>query len=173
MKATEPAKSITLVKDYSLTKLLRICLFRGFLFASIWWVLTNGVFSSWLIGVPAVAMATLASLVLLPASSWSLSGLLRFMPFFIWQSIRGGLDVASIALHPRLPLSPILYDYRLRLPTGLPRVFMANIVNLLPGTLSVDMDAEILRIHILNESGNHAEDLLRLEDLILDVVGRK
>lgn len=169
MKAGGTGKPLTQNTDTTAAHFLQIGLIRGALFASIWWILTDGAIGSWLIGAPVVLAATMVSLVMLPASSWSLRRILRFVPFFLWQSIRGGIDVARIVLHPRLPVSPVLYEYSLRLPPGLARVFMVNTVNLLPGTLSVELDAEILRIHVLDETGNFAEEMVQLENLILGI----
>lgn len=169
MKADETAKPLTPETVTVSAHLMRVGLIRGALFASIWWILTNGALDSWLIGVPAVLAATGVSLVMLPAGAWSLRRILRFIPFFLWQSIRGGIDVARIVLHPRLPASPVLCEYRLRLPQGLSRVFMVNTVNLLPGTLSVELEGEILRIHILDGTGNYAKEMRQLENLILGI----
>ena len=39
---------------------------RGLLFSLIWWILTDGTASSWWIGVPAVVLALITSVALLP-----------------------------------------------------------------------------------------------------------
>ncbi|WP_177418381.1 Na+/H+ antiporter subunit E [endosymbiont of Lamellibrachia barhami] len=150
---------------------LRTGWFRAALFALLWWILTDGAADSWLVGVPVVLFATLASLALLPPFSWSLIGIARFVPFFFWRSLYGGADVARRALHPRLPISPDMYEHRWRLPPGLPRVFMANIVSLLPGTLSAELDEECLRIHVLYETSTFAEDLSVVEKQVAGVFG--
>lgn len=144
---------------------------RVVLFALVWWILANGAMDSWGVGVPVVLVAAGISVALLPPVSWSLIGVLRFVPFFLWRSLRGGVDVAWRALHPRLPISPTLFDYRLRLPPGLPRVFMANTVSLLPGTLSAELDDALLRIHVLDESGDFANELEALENQVAGVFG--
>jgi len=97
--------------------LARFC-FRTALFALLWWILTEGAVYSWLVGAPVVVFAVLVSGVLLPGTSWSLPGILRFIPFFLWHSLRGGVDVAGRALHPRLPISPGLLEHKWRLPTA-------------------------------------------------------
>ncbi len=150
---------------------LRTWLLRLVLFALIWWILTDGAMDSWPIGLPAVLLATLLSVMLMPALSWSLRGILRFIPYFLWYSMRGGVDVARRAMHPRLPISPGLFDYRFRLPPGLSRVFMANTVSLLPGTLSVELDEEILHVHVLDEAGAINEELHMLENRLADLFG--
>lgn len=53
------------------------------------------------------------------------------MPYLLWRSLYGGVDVARRALHPALPIAPRLFDHHWRLPPGLPRVVMANTVSLL------------------------------------------
>ncbi len=144
---------------------------RLVLFALMWWILTDGAMDSWPVGLPVVLLATLLSVMLMPALSWSLRGILRFIPYFLWYSIRGGVDVARRAMHPRLPISPGLFDYSFRLPPGLSRVFMANTVSLLPGTLSVELDEEILRVHVLDETGAIDEELHMLENRLADIFG--
>ncbi len=145
--------------------------FRTGLFALLWWMLTEGAMNSWLVGVPVVVFAALVSDALLPGVSWSLTGMVRFVPFFLWHSLRGGVDVAGRALHPRLPISPGLLDYRWRLPPGLPRVIMANTVSLLPGTLSAELDEEHLRVHVLDETGAFASELKEIEARVARLFG--
>jgi multicomponent Na+:H+ antiporter subunit E len=144
---------------------------RTVLFALLWWVLTEGAMSAWLVGAPVVVFAALASGVLLPRVSWSLSGIIRFAPFFLWHSLYGGVDVARRALHPRLPIAPALFDHRWRLPPGLPRVFMANTVSLLPGTLSAEFGEEYLCVHVLDQTGAFAADLTLIEARVAGLFG--
>lgn len=153
--------------------LLRFTAPRVALFALLWWVLTEGEASSWWIGVPAVIASALASwgLRAAPAWSWRPVGLARFLAVFLWQSFRGGLDVAFRALHPRRPLSPDLMVYTLRLPAGPARVFLANTLSLLPGTLSADVRDERLTVHVLDGNLAVLESLAFLEVLVADLFG--
>jgi multicomponent Na+:H+ antiporter subunit E len=162
---------ITLTPRDSVVIHLRTGWLRAVLFALLWWILTDGAMGSWLVGVPVVLFTTLVSVVLLPQFSWSLPGIARFVPFFLWRSLYGGVDVARRALHPRLPISPRLFDYRWRLPQGLPRVFMANTVSLLPGTLSAELDEEHLRVHVLDETRVITRELEVLEEKVARVFG--
>lgn len=145
--------------------------FRTLLFALLWWILTEGAIDSWLLGAPVVVFAALASEALLPRLSWSLLAIVRFVPFFLWRSLYGGVDVARRALHPRLPISPGLIDHRWRLPPGLPRVFMANTVSLLPGTLSAELDEEHLRVHVLDQTSTFASELTVIEARVARLFG--
>jgi len=144
---------------------------RGLLFSLIWWILTNGAVDSWLVGVPVVLLSTLVSVALLPSSSFSFKGIVRFIPFFLWRSMYGGVDVALRALHPRLPISPGMYGHQWQLPQGMSRVFMANTVSLLPGTLSVELSDDYLYVHVLDHTGTFASELRIIEEHVANVFG--
>lgn len=152
---------------------IRTAIVRALLFALIWWILTDGALGSWLVGIPMVLLATLTSLTLLKPFEVSLAGVMRFIPFFIWHSLRGGVDVAKRVLRPKMCISPILFDYQVGLPPGISRVFMVNTVSLLPGTLSAELHQDILRVHILDEADNFEEDLIVLEKQVASVFGLK
>lgn len=145
--------------------------FRTLMFALLWWILTEGDLNSWLVGAPVVVMAALASAALLPPVSWSLSGIVLFIPFFLLRSLYGGVDVAMRALHPQVPISPGVFEHRWRLPPGLPRVFMADTVSLLPGTLSTGLDDEHLRVHVLDQSGDYISELSVVEEKVARLFG--
>jgi multicomponent Na+:H+ antiporter subunit E len=144
-------------------------------FALLWWILTGGVHSSWIVGVPVVIGATVASLMLTPTPppGWNWIAIARFLPFFLWQSLKGGADVARRALHPALPLSPFVLDYPTRLPLGQGRVFLANTISLLPGTLSAELRDDQLVVHGLDESLPVHDDLVALETRIAELFGIK
>lgn len=144
---------------------------RTILFVAIWWIITEGAEDSWLVGLPVILCAVLASVVLLPPSSWSLTGFVRFVPFFLWQSLRGGVDVASRSFHPRLPISPRLYKHSWRLMPVLPRLLMANTVSLLPGTLSAEMDEDFLLVHVLDQTSDFAAELSTIEWYVARLFG--
>jgi len=139
---------------------------RGVLFLLIWHVLTNGNMQSWWIGVPAVLLAAISSILLVQPASFVWHRFLRFIPFFQLHSLLGGLDVARRAYDPRMPISPKLIEFPLLLPIGLPRVFLINIINLLPGTLCVDHDRNLLTIHVLDRRKEFLTELTILENKV-------
>ncbi len=150
---------------------LRAGWLRVFLFTLVWWILTDGAPGAWAVGVPVVLCAALASILLLPPFSCTLTGLARFVLFFLGHSLAGGVDVARRAFHPRLPISPGLYEYRWRLPEGLSRVVMANAVSLLPGTLSTRLGKRVLQIHVLDRADDPAPGLAAIELRVAEMFG--
>lgn len=115
----------------------------------LWGVLANN--AGWGFGAVAVALATVASLLLVPPKPirWSPIGLGLFLAYFFKESLQGGVDVAWRALHPRLPLQPVWIDYRLRLPEVTARVLFVMTISLLPGTLSADWQGDTVTVHAL------------------------
>jgi multicomponent Na+:H+ antiporter subunit E len=133
-------------------------------FAALWAILSGS--EGWSIGVPVIFIATAATSLVTPANRWSLAGLARFLPYFIWNSLRGGVDVAARALHPGLPIDPAVLRYEMRLDSIEARVLMADTVTLLPGTLSADLQGKVLLVHVLNASGPFMERLGTLEQRV-------
>lgn len=144
---------------------------RTSLFVILWWLLTEGDHSNWWLGGILAILATSLSIKLVPLRSWSMGGLLRFIPFFIERSLKSCLDVAWRALSPGLNIDPILIKYPLRLPKGFPRVFMADMVSLLPGTLSAELDNFSLSVHVLDGKKDYRLELSQLEQHIAQMVG--
>lgn len=141
-------------------------------FSLLWLVLSGGEAGSWLVGAPMVATATWLSLRLWSAGpAISLWGLARFCPWFARQSIAGAVDVALRALRPSMPLYPGLVSQRLRLPEGAPRVALANVISMLPGTLSADLEDDEVTVHALDARQDLRAMILDLEPRIAAVFG--
>lgn len=133
--------------------------------AGLWWLLSDGDPASWVIGLPAVVAAGWSAQRLTSGHNGAVSvaGLLRFVPFFIWESLRGGIDVALRTLAPRMRIRPGLATYRTALRRQDARVFFANCVCLLPGTLAADLNGDRLDIHMLDAASDPVGELRRLE----------
>ena len=135
---------------------------RLLLFLIIWIVLTNGNMSSLWIGLPAAVVAAATSTTLIPPLKWNFNAFVKFIPFFFKYSLIGGLDVMWRAFHPTLPINPDLVRYRLSIPEGFAQDMMVDVISLLPGTLSVEVEDTVLSIHILNVEN----DIQRVVSLI-------
>lgn len=141
------------------------------MFALVWWTLVGGEITSWWIGVPAVLLATTASVALISPVTFVWYELIRFVPFFLIRSLLGGVDVAWRAFHPSMPIDPHLIEYPIKLPPGLQRVFLANTVSLLPGTLSTELGSNYLNIHVLARRQDIFSELEKLEGKVAALFG--
>lgn len=140
-------------------------LLRGTAFALAWWVLAEGRADSWGVGAVSVAAALAASLYLAPPGTGRVSpaGLLGFAGFFLVQSCKGGFQVAVRAFRPAMDLAPALMEVPVTLPEGLPRVLLVNTLNLLPGTVSVGLAGDRLRLHVLDARQPIVEEVRETE----------
>lgn len=137
------------------------------LYALVWWILAGGDAASWGWGLPAVFMAALlnpfpANGRLRPAPRV----LLRFAGVFVLWSLRGALDVGWRALQPSRPLSPALLDYPWQLESRSSRVFLANLINLMPGTLCVRITDTAMTVHVIGNAERTLVGLAHLEHLV-------
>ena len=141
--------------------------------AVLWWLIVQGRADAWLVGLPAVALAALASLHLgsQPLPRLSLTGLLAFVVLFLIDSVRGGIDVACRTLGPGLRIQPGFRRYRLHISHPTARVLLINCIGLLPGTLAADLDGDHAELHLLDSSMNPDPQLLQLEQAVARLFG--
>jgi multicomponent Na+:H+ antiporter subunit E len=141
--------------------------------AGLWWLLVQGRADAWLVGLPAVALATLASIHLgthtLPRLS--LTGLFAFVALFLRESVRGGIDVARRTLGPGLRIEPGFHRYRMHISHPAARVLLINCIGLLPGTLAADLDGDHADLHLLDTGVNPDPQLLQLEQAVARLFG--
>lgn len=141
--------------------------------ASLWVILAGADPASWVIGIPAVATALWAKSRLSDARIQGLSapGLIRFVPYFLGESIKGGTDVALRVLGPRVRVNPGYVVYPLRLHRPSARVLFMDVVNLLPGTLTADVQGDRATIHTLDRGGDPTRSLMALEERVAALFG--
>ena len=120
--------------------------------AGLWLVLTNGDPSGWGYGLVIVPLVWLISGKLFPPGEYQLRPwhLPRFAVWFLVRSLVAALDV-SRRLLARVPaVAPGVREVALTLPAGSPRWVAANILSLMPGTLSVEIRNDTLLLHCLD-----------------------
>lgn len=155
--------------------MIRSIFLRGLLFVSLWWILAEGRVDGWLLGGVAVAAASWASIKLLPPGKHPirLAGLTGFLRFFLWNSLRGGMQVAGMALRGRAALQPGMIELPVMLPPGGARILLVNVLGLMPGTLGVDLDDTVLRLHLLDERLPVVAEARALEAAVASLFGSR
>jgi len=153
-----------------MTRFLRV-ITALFPFAVLWWLLADGDKGSWMIGIPAVLAASWAASALGGGvrRNISLRGLLRFVSLFLWESLRGGLDVAGRTLAPRVRIDPGFTVYRTHLKNPGARLLLANSMCLLPGTLAADLHNDQIEVHMLDAAIDPQTELGRLERAVAKI----
>ncbi len=81
-----------------------------------------------------------------------------YIPVFLWHMLIANLDVAFRVLHPACPVKPGIVKVKTSLKTDIAKAFLANSITLTPGTMTVDIDNDILYVHWIDVY-NKGEDI--------------
>jgi multicomponent Na+:H+ antiporter subunit E len=143
--------------------MLKSFIVRTAAFAFLWWVLSEGAGFDWGLPVLSIGIATVSSLCLWKPGAWRFRAraFVSFAPYFLWQSVCGGADVAWRASRPSLPVQPGFLNFPLRLESEPARVFFVWMVSLLPGTAVADWNGNQATIHVLDCGNSRLESKLR------------
>ncbi|MDE0959515.1 MAG: Na+/H+ antiporter subunit E [Planctomycetota bacterium] len=123
------------------------------------WLLLSGQFDSpFLLGSGLVASAVTVLLCqrldLIGPQYQPLQSLPRFflyLPWLLVQIIRSSFEVTILAWSPRPDISPRLVEIPTPFDHPLAQTLLANSITLTPGTVTIDIDDESLRVHALGE----------------------
>ena len=143
-------------------------LLRIVFYSAAWWGLAAGALDSWQIGLPFIAASIYVDYLLSRPVGirWSPVAWLIYGLYFFRFSITGGLDVLRRIYHPRLPLKPGMIAYPLKLSSLSARKLFVCTVSLLPGTLSVQLSEQDLKIHVLDTDGPYRHELDIIEQRV-------
>ncbi|MBL6612591.1 MAG: Na+/H+ antiporter subunit E [Reyranella sp.] len=147
---------------------------RATLFFALWLMIAGYRLADVPVGVAAAALATWASLRLMPPGTlrlrlWSLAS---FGVHFLGQSVSAGIEVAWLALRPSMPLRPGFVTWRPRLQSASARNAFCAVSSLLPGTLPAGSDDDgALLIHCLDVDQPVADNLTAEEQLFGRMIG--
>lgn len=142
---------------------------RALMFLALWLVLMPSLkLADLAFGLVAALIATGTSLRLLPPASGQvrLRALLAFVPHFVWQSVRAGIDVARRAFDPAMPMRPGFVFCRVGFAPGLARNEFASIMSLLPGSVPAGETAEGILYHCLDTEAPVAVQMAEEEALV-------
>ena len=76
----------------------------------------------------------------------------RLPGYWVWllvEIIKSNIDVGRCIIHPSLPIDPRLFEVDASQKTDLGLVVFANSITLTPGTVTVELEEGLLRVHAL------------------------
>jgi multicomponent Na+:H+ antiporter subunit E len=82
--------------------------------------------------------------------------LARFWAVLLREITVSNIEVVRAILSPRLPIQPHFLRVRTRQTTDLGKVILANSITLTPGTVTVDVQGDVLLVHALTKSSGRA-----------------
>lgn len=86
---------------------------------------------------------------------------LTYWPWLLVEIVKANIDVAKRIVDPKLPISPTMLRVKASQKTEVGRVIYANSITLTPGTVSVELEGDMIEVHSLTVEG--AEALLEGE----------
>ena len=134
-------------------------------FSLLWLLLTEWQISSLFVGAIFIIGASLLSFYLAPTQRPTTQPLknsakaLSFLFYFAVQSLRGGWDIAKLALKPKLEISPGFFIYRTSLSNESQLFTFMQVLSLLPGTVSAGREGRELSIHVLDLASFNRSDI--------------
>ena len=77
--------------------------------------------------------------------------MIGFIFYFIYELVKANLQVAADVITPKFYMTPGIVEYPLDAKSDLEITFLANVITLTPGTLSLDIseDKKVLYIHAM------------------------
>ncbi len=70
-----------------------------------------------------------------------------YMPVLVWYMLKANLDVLYRVIHPDLPIKPGIVKIKTSLKNPIARAILCNSITLTPGTLSVDIEGDVIYVH--------------------------
>lgn len=84
---------------------------------------------------------------------------ITFLPWLFFRMVVANIHVAYLVLHPRMPIEPVMLQFRTGLRKRVGRVVVGNCITLTPGTITIALDSDTYVVHALDPSS--ATDLLK------------
>jgi multicomponent Na+:H+ antiporter subunit E len=88
---------------------------------------------------------------------------LKYGAWLAWEVVVSAVQVASVVLHPKMPIAPRLLRFQASLPHTLARLTLANSITLTPGTVTLEVDADEFVVHALTPASAAGLDAGRMQ----------
>lgn len=141
-------------------------------FLMLWWSFTDGSMEQFWFGFIVAVLATVLTMRILEGERFPIvvriKTLARFVPYFIYESVKGGVLVAKLAVLPQRLVRSEYIEYETRIPQSadLARMWFASTICIFPGTLSCGYKGDSLVIHVLDIGLLDMNSIQELEKII-------
>jgi multicomponent Na+:H+ antiporter subunit E len=99
--------------------------------------------------------------------------ILMYLPWLFMRIVDSSLHLTKLILHPRLPIHPRLIRYESTLQEPPAVVLLGNSITLTPGTITVEVNGQVLLIHAMDEVSSEDVTSGRIESKIAEVFGER
>lgn len=130
-------------------------------FLALLWLLLSGHFSEPLLLALGAASVLLVVFIALRKEVTDPEGhpihmilrLLVYWPWLVKEIVVANVDVAKAILRSPMAIDPTVFTVRGTQKSELARVIYANSITLTPGTVTVDLEEDLLTVHALTKAG--------------------
>ncbi|MFC1967705.1 Na+/H+ antiporter subunit E [Chloroflexota bacterium] len=74
---------------------------------------------------------------------------LLYLPWLLSRIIMANVQVAWLVIHPKMPIDPVILQFRTTMKKDFSRVMLANSITLTPGTITLNLEDDYYSIHTL------------------------
>lgn len=92
-----------------------------------------------------------------------------YIPWLLYEIIISNFHVASLALRPKMPISPRIIRFKSKLESDISYVTLANSITLTPGTVTMDIEGDELVVHALDRKVAEDLDAGEMEDRVAHI----
>jgi multicomponent Na+:H+ antiporter subunit E len=124
------------------------------------WLLWSGLFKPLLLGLGAFSCLLVTYLThrlgYTDHENFRVNLNLRFLGYWAWlgkEIVRSNIEVARVILDPRLPISPRIVEIEATARHPVDQVILGNSITLTPGTIALDVQDGMLKVHTLTQEG--------------------
>ena len=131
------------------------------------WLLWSGLYKPLVLGLGALSCVVTVYLAhrigffQQPSGLHVITRVPRYWAWLLTEIVRSSLQVTRIILRRDLPISPTIVEFDAAPKGPIGQAILGNAITLSPGTVTLDVHADKLRVHCLTRQG--AEDLLKGE----------
>jgi multicomponent Na+:H+ antiporter subunit E len=99
--------------------------------------------------------------------------ILLYLPWLFARIVQSSLHVTKLILDPRLPIHPRLIRYESKLKEPPAVVLLGNSITLTPGTITAEINGQVLLVHAIDEVSGEDVTSRRLESKIAKIFGER
>lgn len=99
--------------------------------------------------------------------------ILLFLPWLFLRIVQSSLHLTKLILDPRLPIHPRLIRYESQLLEPSAVVLLGNSITLTPGTITAEVNGQVLLVHAMDDVSSEDVTSGRLEAKIAQIFGER
>ena len=122
------------------------------------WLLLSGIYTPLIMGLGLFSVVLVVwisyRMDLIEREGMPFHLILHIPKYWLWlikEIVLANIHVARLILDPKLPISPSMIEVKATQDSDLGRVIHANSITLTPGTVSVELEGDVILVHAISQ----------------------